>query len=86
MAEMVSKAAVLRIIFESVGKPATAIYQKVRELPPAEAVEVVRCSECRKGKWDPWAGAIWCEGRNRRPEFYCYDGERKSGGQDDGQA
>ena len=84
MAELISKAAVLRIIFDSVGKPATEIYQKVRELPPAEAVEVVRCSECRKGKWDPWTGAIWCEGRNRKPDFYCADGERKDGGQDDG--
>ena len=34
----VSKAAVLKIIFDSVGKPATEIYQKVRELPPAATV------------------------------------------------
>lgn len=37
MDEQVSKAAVLRIIFDSTGKPATEIYQKVRELPGAEA-------------------------------------------------
>ncbi len=78
MDEQVSKAAVLRIIFDSVGRPTTEIYQKVRELPGGEAVEVVRCGECRKGKWDPWTGAIWCEGKNRKPDFYCADGERKA--------
>ena len=31
----VSKAEVLKIIFDSIGKPATEIYQKVRELPEA---------------------------------------------------
>lgn len=35
MPELISKAAVLKIIFDSVGQPATAIYQKVRELPGA---------------------------------------------------
>lgn len=47
MSGYVEKAAVLRVIFDSVGKPATEIYQKVREVPEADAVEVVRCSECR---------------------------------------
>lgn len=83
MSDLIDRSAALRIIFDSVGRPATEIYQKVRELSPAEAVTAVRCSECRKGKWDPWTGAIWCEGRNRRPEFYCADGERKNGGQDE---
>ena len=35
MPELISKAAVLKIIFDSIGKPATEIYQKVRELPEA---------------------------------------------------
>lgn len=39
MAELIEKAAVLRIIFDSVGKPTTEIYQKVRELPAADAQE-----------------------------------------------
>ena len=33
MPELIEKAAVLKIIFDSVGRPATEIYQKVRELP-----------------------------------------------------
>ena len=51
----VSKAAVLKIIFDSVGQPATKIYQMVRELPPAETVSAhwyiddgcAYCSNCR---------------------------------------
>lgn len=77
MADLIERSAALRIIFDSIGKPATEIYQKVRELPGVEAVEVVHCWECQKGKWDPMAGVHWCEGRNRRPGFYCADGERK---------
>lgn len=37
MPELIPKAAALRIIFDSIGKPATEIYQKVRELQPVEA-------------------------------------------------
>ena len=43
----VSKAAVLRLIFDSVGRPATEIYQKVRELPGVEA-EPVRHAHLEK--------------------------------------
>jgi len=34
---LIEKEKALRIIFDSVGQPATEIYQKVRELPEAEA-------------------------------------------------
>lgn len=42
MEDLIYKKDALRIIFDSVGKPATEIYQKVRELPPTEAVERTR--------------------------------------------
>lgn len=54
MAELIEKAAVLRIIFDSVGKPATEIYQKVRELPTAERAGWVRAAE-RMPDMGPWA-------------------------------
>ena len=37
MAELIERAAALRVIFDSVGKPATEIYQKVRQIPPVTA-------------------------------------------------
>lgn len=67
MPELISKAAVLKIIFDSIGKPATEIYQKVRELPAAAAPELagwVRASERMPelGPWEPAdeeGTAIW---------------------------
>lgn len=37
MSDLIDRSAALRIIFDSVGKPATEIYQKVREIPPVTA-------------------------------------------------
>lgn len=54
MAELIEKAAVLRIIFDNVGKPATEIYQKVRELPAVERAGWVRAAE-RMPDMGPWA-------------------------------
>lgn len=54
MEELIEKAVVLRIIFDSVGKPATEIYQKVRELPAVDAAEELprgcfNCEYSREG-------------------------------------
>ena len=90
MAELISKAAVLRLVFDSIGKPATAIYQKVRELPPADAVEVVRCREC--AYWKNEDEEMHYSRRDEhlcymtryvtQADFYCADGDRKNGGKD----
>lgn len=37
MNELIPKAAALRVIFDSVGKPTTEIYQLVRQIPPVTA-------------------------------------------------
>ena len=37
MNDLIPKATALRIIFDSVGKPTTEIYQLVREIPPVTA-------------------------------------------------
>jgi len=81
MPEMVEKAAVLRIIFDSVGKPATEIYQKVRELPGVEK---------RTGEWIAHGGKLYCSVCNRATRLiyhYCPDcgtrmERRKPGGQE----
>lgn len=68
MPEMISKAAVLKIIFDSVGEPATAIYQKVRELPGVKMEpELPRgCFNCEYSQ--EWAGALRCIGEKEAPE------------------
>ena len=60
MSGYVEKAAVLRIIFDSVGKPATEIYQRVRELPEADLDTKYAnlccelCRVCPEGKRNPY--------------------------------
>ena len=58
----------------------------VRAIPAADVVEVVRCSECRYA-YDTVCG--WCCSHGIcvdctvREDFFCADGERKDGGQDE---
>lgn len=47
----------------------------VAEFPAADVVEVVRCRECVFGNM-PCAMA-------RYPDYFCADGKRKAGGQDE---
>lgn len=84
MEDLIYKKDALRVIFDSVGKPATEIYQKVRELPGAEAVTVVHCRECENWQtdWEPNYSrgdehfcAVACQVTGGH--FYCADGERR---------
>lgn len=79
MSGYVEKAAVLRIIFDSVGKPATEIYQKVRELPEEEAAER-KCGTWRYqtltvpgGKGQTYAkwSCSRCKGKFKSRSEYC---------------
>lgn len=47
----------------------------IKALPAADVVAVVRCRECVFGNM-PCATA-------RYPDYFCADGKRKDGGQDD---
>lgn len=53
-------------------KTVTAVYESA---PAADVVEVVRCRECVFGNM-PCAMA-------RYPDYFCADGKRKDGGQDE---
>lgn len=53
----------------------------VVEIPSVDAVEVIRCRDCRN--WRPHEAGVYgdcaykCNGY-RREDFFCADGERKS--------
>ncbi len=68
MPELIPKAAVLKIIFDSIGKPATEIYQKVRELPGVDAEPV------RHGRWikDGKDGPVYCSECGEEHEWGDY--------------
>jgi len=50
----------------------------------SSVVKIVHCKECKFGEWNAVECAYWCQGRFRRPDWYCADAESKDGGQDDG--
>lgn len=54
---------------------ADAIAEYIKSIPAADVVAVVRCRECVFGNM-PCATA-------RYPDYFCADGKRKDGGQDD---
>lgn len=62
--------------------------ETIKEAPTIDAVEVVRCAQCRYSKEldrsDPMEnryveGCLWCEyhGTGELPDEYCSDGERR---------
>lgn len=58
----------------------------IKAIPAADVVEVVRCGECkhlcvRSGALGVYQCAI--HGDYPSGEYFCADGERKDGGQDD---
>lgn len=59
-----------------------------REAPTVEGIEVTRCRDCANYRSSSFGHPTigWCkmEGKHRRQNFYCADGERR-GGRVDGQ-
>lgn len=65
------------------------IIRRLKALPAADVVEVVRCRECiyNCGETkDLWGNpAILCvTAVTHEPDWYCASGKRKAGGKDDG--
>lgn len=56
-------------------------FEAVRTAPTVDAVEVVRCKDCKAFGESPWGHFPkgWCKihGRHRDPEYYCASGVRK---------
>ena len=65
-------------------------YQRLKDIPSADVVEVVRCRECENWdtEWKPnhaEEGQYFCPilGQVTDTDFYCGCGKRKDGGQDE---
>lgn len=61
---------------------------RIESVPAADVVEVVRCRDCVHG--EHYYGGVSCrmpsfpEWKVHEKDYFCADGERKDGGQDDG--
>lgn len=55
-----------------------SIRRIIEGLPTVDAVEVVRCKDCKhRSTWDAFAGCYWCNGIGKAPESFCSKGERR---------
>lgn len=49
----------------------------MKDAPTIDAVQVVRCEDCKHAQHDVIFDQWWCKGREVTPDWYCKDGERK---------
>ena len=64
-----------RVLIELLNKYRNGILQLVNEQPTVDAVEVIRCNECRWYLPECECCQFW-HGR-RHPDHFCSEGERK---------
>lgn len=68
---------------EGLDTPINAVVQNIKDAPTIDAVEIVRCKECKR--WtdmgEPWGECRWSEVGNitlaTTPDDYCSNGVRK---------
>lgn len=77
MAEYIDKTRLMKKIHT--GMTILDAMREIIDAPAADVVEVVRCRECKYA--DTLFPATACMGRS--PDFFCADGKRKDGGQED---
>ena len=66
------------VIREILVKYRDAILHEIADAPTIDAVEVVRCKDC-KVPHNRWTGCPELNGLNPPPDFFCAYGERKDG-------
>ena len=47
-------------------------------IPAADVRPVVRCKDCRFCVHDSGFDELWCNGKRRKADWYCADGERST--------
>jgi hypothetical protein len=69
----------LRESHENYERHIAILEAKIPKQPTVDAVQVVRCGECKHAKDENFISAIWCENLEKylAYDFFCHDGERK---------
>ena len=93
MDELIRKQTVLNMIddvqFGNITNKLSQLHEAVRNYPSVDAVEVVRCKDCKYFELNHWDGPIitaheicnkWADGCKTNKDGYCFLGERKTDG------
>ena len=89
--ELIRKQTVLNMIddvqFGNITNKLSQLHEAVRNYPSVDAVEVVRCKDCKYFELNHWDGPIitaheicskWGSGCKTNKDGYCFLGERKT--------
>ena len=55
------------------------MYDAINNAPTVDAVEVVRCKDCKYAMHDAMFGGYWCGGGKVKADHFCSYGERREG-------
>lgn len=83
--EYIRRAEALEITTRTCGYYAAA-FAEIRKLPAADVADVVRCKDCRYGKYTAWCNGYACcrtVGEYHHADFGCTGGELQTNGGDD---
>lgn len=93
MDDLIRKQTVLNMIddvqFGNITQKLSQLHEAVRNYPSVDAVEVVRCKDCKYFELNHWEGIIitaheicnkWADGCKTNKGGYCFLGERKTDG------
>lgn len=68
------------IDFPSTEMDGLDVVRYLNTLPTVDAVEIVRCKDCKRAYRDKYSGVYFCRERQVRSEHFCSYGERKTDG------
>ena len=79
--ELIDRERLKRDLIDNYNFYPSIVKNALEKQPSVDAVEVVRCGECRKVFEDKKSGELWCYGRAHRhevrPNDFCSYGERR---------
>lgn len=82
--DLISRYALIRDMYEDGYFPLTVAdkaTEKVMAQPTVDAVEVVRCKDCKRSQHDRLYGGIWCDGHQVPKNHFCGYGAKMEGGE-----
>ena len=76
MGDYISREAAIEAAKDPVLPRFITLKKKLEAIPAADVVEVVRCRDCKRGKYDAELNGYWCGGDIHAGAFYCMYGTR----------
>lgn len=78
MDDLISRSAAIDALLKQPNTPTPSVIRRVlRQVPAADAVEVVRCKDCIYNENGCCTHSEYYDDTRYRPDYFCADGERR---------